>query len=303
MFDWIKQKIYNTGLYIRYDRYKTNKLRKEIYQDGKKSASDFSWENYKSSDTLYILGSGLSVLDLSESDWKEIKKHDTFGFNTWIFHGFVPTFFGVEPMGNDGVFERYIKILTDKKDEYENTPIFIQYQHLKMRGRSFDQEGIHKKNLWYNAPYMPNTTNPKVLRDMMSNWINTNHSDFSEVFHYAGSLSYAVNMGYIMGYKKIVLLGVDLNSSEYYYSGENVSDMAKEFNTYQEARIEAENWNLKATHNTMSKKISGNFGCLPISYFIENFKDLASEKGVEILIGNKGSALYPMLELYEFPKN
>ena len=81
--------------------------------------------------------------------------------------------------------------------------------------------------------------------------------------------------------KKIVLLGVDLNSSEYYYSGENVSEAATEFNAFQVSREKAEKWNLKATHNTMSKKVSGSFGCLPISYFIQNFSDLAKKQGVE----------------------
>ncbi|MFT6323765.1 MAG: hypothetical protein ACJAWO_001321 [Halieaceae bacterium] len=171
-----------------------------------------------------------------------------------------------------------------------------------MRDKHFEYTGIFQDNLFYNAPYMPNTLNENVLKRHIKTWMEKKHVDLSEVFHYAGSLSYVITMAYIMGYKKIVLLGVDLNSSEYFYSSKKAGDLAKGFNEFQINRPKEEKWNLKATHNTMSKKVSGSFGCLPISYFIQNFSDLAKKQGVELLIGNRGSALYPMLDLYSFPK-
>ncbi|MFT6323659.1 MAG: hypothetical protein ACJAWO_001214, partial [Halieaceae bacterium] len=125
MIDWIKNKIYKTGLYIPYDRFKTTKLRGEMKMDEKQSAVNYSWSNHKTSDTLYVLGSGLSVMDFKAKDWEEVSRHDSFGFNGWVFHDFIPTYYGIEPMANEKVFAWYIKALQEKSESYKNMPIFV----------------------------------------------------------------------------------------------------------------------------------------------------------------------------------
>lgn len=301
IFERLKKEIYNTKYYILYDRYKTQKLRSEIEDLGLKSSLEFKWSNYKKSDTLYILGSGLSVMDLTQNDWNEVKKHDSFGFNGWVFHDFIPTYYGIEPMANNNVFNWYIRALRQKQEVFQNMPIFIQYQHMKMRGKHFDYEGIDQNNIYYHVPYMPNTTNERVLKRCVQRFVRQSHLDFSEVFHYSGSLSYVLNMGYVMGYKKMILLGVDLNTSEYYYSHGEAGELAKDFNQFQVDRPNKEKWDLKATHNTMSKRVTESYGCLPISTYIGYFKEAIQDRNIELLIGSNKSALYPMLELYQFP--
>ncbi len=300
MKNWIKNKVYNSKYSVWYDRFKTYRLRKEILNKGLNSAIEFDLKKHKKSDTLFILGSALSVMDLTPSDWAEIKKHDTFGFNAWLFHDFVPTYYGIEPMANEQLFDSYTGALSERRKEYENTPVFVQYQHLKMRNKSFSHKGINQDNLWFNAPFMPNTTNERVLKKMIDKWASIQHTDLSEVFHYAGSLSYTITMGYIMGYKKIVLLGVDLNSSEYYFSHDKVSKLAKDYYQVHVARERRMQRDVKSTHRTLLKSVTAAYGCLPISIFVEFLRDAIQPKGVELLIGNDKSALYPMLDLYKF---
>ncbi len=50
----------------------------------------------KSSDTLYILGSGSSVNQLSSDTWAEIAKHVSVGINHWTLHQFVPDIYAIE---------------------------------------------------------------------------------------------------------------------------------------------------------------------------------------------------------------
>lgn len=50
----------------------------------------------KDSDTLYILGSGSSVNQLSDDIWAEIAKHVSVGINHWTLHQFVPDIYAVE---------------------------------------------------------------------------------------------------------------------------------------------------------------------------------------------------------------
>lgn len=300
MKNWVIKKVYYTQFSVWYDRLKTNRLRNEVSSKGLNSSIEFDLKKNKKSDTLFVLGSALSIMDLTPSNWAEIKRHDSFGFNAWLFHDFVPTYYGIEPMANNELFDSYIQALSERKKEYEKTPIFVQYQHLKMRNKSFKHSTINQKNIWYNVPFMPNTTNERVLKKMINKWASIDHKDFSEVIHYAGSLSYVITMGYIMGYKKIVLLGVDLNSSEYYFSHKKVSKLAKAYYKVHLAREMRMQRNVKSMHRTLLKSVTVAYGCLPISTFVEYLRDAIKPNGVQLLIGSEGSALHPLLDLFKF---
>jgi hypothetical protein len=52
---------------------------------------DFKYK--KTSDTLYILGSGPSINHLSSKCFSLIKEADSIGFNFWFAHEFVPSFY------------------------------------------------------------------------------------------------------------------------------------------------------------------------------------------------------------------
>ena len=47
----------------------------------------------KTSDTLFVLGSGPSINDLTADDWATIGTHNSVGFNWWMVHDFVPSFY------------------------------------------------------------------------------------------------------------------------------------------------------------------------------------------------------------------
>ena len=52
----------------------------------------------KNSDTLYILGSGSSVNQVSDEMWDQIAGHVSVGINHWTLHKFVPDVYAVEPV-------------------------------------------------------------------------------------------------------------------------------------------------------------------------------------------------------------
>ena len=55
----------------------------------------------KTSNRIYILGSGKSILDISKQEWKEIEEHDSIGFNHWYVHNHKPTFYDLSYLAND----------------------------------------------------------------------------------------------------------------------------------------------------------------------------------------------------------
>ena len=50
----------------------------------------------KSSSTLFILGSGSSINDVTEEQFAHIKVHQSIGVNFWFFHDFVPNLFSFD---------------------------------------------------------------------------------------------------------------------------------------------------------------------------------------------------------------
>ena len=61
-------------------------------------------KEYKTSDRIYILGSGKSVLNINDKEWGEVDKHDSIGFNHWYVHSHEPTFYDLSYLANDYKF-------------------------------------------------------------------------------------------------------------------------------------------------------------------------------------------------------
>ena len=53
-------------------------------------------KRYKTSDTLFILGSGPSICELNSKHFKIISDHDSIGFGFWCIHDFAPTYYMME---------------------------------------------------------------------------------------------------------------------------------------------------------------------------------------------------------------
>ncbi len=297
----LKSIIYNTGLYVTYDVFLTKRLRKKMLRDGLKPIGDFDLDSLKTSDTLFILGSGTSVMNLSVENWEEVKKHDSLGFNGWPLHDFVPTYYCIETSKNPTVAKIRIGHLNARSQDYKNTPVFIQYPHMLSANEDYSSLVFPKDNIYYNDPYMPFTTNFRVMKRLISRWFKSKPKDLNGLIHYSASLSYLLGMGYRMGYKKMVLLGIDLNNSGYFFEHDNASKRAKEFLPVYEKEIRKKN-NLtkESMHATVSKKITAQYGCLPIDVYVEQFNKELLTKGVQLYIGNSESKLYPMLPLFEF---
>ena len=57
---------------------------------------------YKRSDTLFILGTGPSINQISPERWRVIAQHNSLALNFWFYHSFVPTYYVVESSSYDG---------------------------------------------------------------------------------------------------------------------------------------------------------------------------------------------------------
>ncbi len=178
----------------------------------------------KSSDTLFILGSGASVLSYGEAEWATIARHDSLGFNYWILHPFVPSHYVFELTKFDWDIECIRANLAARDDYVSGAAI-----HLKDAER-FDPDTIRdalralppavagKLDLLWDA---------EIPGDSLAEFARTVGS-LDRVGCFGGrrqwaipkkraTLFFAINLAVRAGYKHIVLCGVDLNNTEYFF--------------------------------------------------------------------------------------
>jgi hypothetical protein len=168
----------------------------------------------KKSDRVYILGSGPSINKII--DWTEIKRHDSIGFNFFLLHEFVPKkyFFELPPSTPPDSKNKIFSLLRKRATEFRDAAVLAPYS-------LDDQEKQDVLSLFSGAHfYIPlNFVVPtvyvyeKILRYFYRQakdrnfFIGCGNSSIDKIINYCISV----------GYKEIVLCGIDLNTSEYFY--------------------------------------------------------------------------------------
>lgn len=260
---------------------------------------DLEVAKFKTSDTLFILGSGSTVNNFSEKQWLEIKQHDSIGINYWIIHEFVPTYLMFElpfPPRDKYFFD----ILAYKKNAYKDVPIIFKglyrdrstFGDFKSIVKRFPQNLVH--NIYLGKEFAINAKNEKELNQTLYQLHRMGFfrkkQKMRTLAQHRGTISCAIIFAIKSGYKKIVLCGVELNNDKYFYSEKS------EF--YKSIGIETPPTGQIGTNhltNTSSKSI------IPISHSIflmKNFFKKMYEVDIEVAV--KNSILYPNLNLYNW---
>jgi len=162
------------------------------------------------SETVFVFGSGYSLNELSAAAWDHFAAHDTLGFNAFYHERWLPVRFHLLRGGIYGelrwrefadevaaairsnpLYDRTIFVM---QDEYfaQFTNQMVGYRLLPAHARVFRYRTAR-------ADGPPTRTLREGLR------------------HTTGTLADAVNFAYALGWRHIVLVGVDLYDSRYFY--------------------------------------------------------------------------------------
>lgn len=180
----------------------------------------------KRSNTIFILGSGSSVNDLTDADWAFIGTHDSIGFNYWLLQDFVPTFYFVE-LGTASLAEdEYILRLLDRRlPDLGGMPIIVESKcWLRHDGVTSRLPRRLRSQVFFYAPYYLRTTSFDVVEWLMrrGRWFwRYGSCDLRAIVHHRASLSAIVLFAFLAGYEEIVLAGVDLSNSVYFWEADS----------------------------------------------------------------------------------
>lgn len=272
----------------------TKKAQKLIQQTNFKDLSSANLANLKKSETLFILGSGSSINQLTQVDWEQIAGADSIGFNFWLIHRFVPTYYFFETSSNQKSYAVFQALLKLRAEAYLQVPLVCQYKQWLTKGRTENDLKAFpsqiSNNLHLYAPFNVHTKSPEAMAALLNLWRALGLLKPETLIHHRASLSTLVMFAAAAGYKKIVLLGIDLNDTKHFWEDDAAS--------YEGVpQPENEHKDKGPIHGTVAD--DPNRRALPVDKYLEVFHEtILKPAGIELYVGSKVSRLYPRLPLY-----
>ena len=176
--------------------------------------SEAQLRDLRKSDTVFIFGSGGSLNEIADAEWRAIESHDTFGFNWFVHQQFVRSDFHV--VREVGEWQDWRSDIRRYFDLINSNPRFANTTFLVQTGFS----GVNgNRAIWLRL--LPRHRRVFLFRSHRGSRLpSTSLAD--GVAHTEGTLSDCINLAALLGWRNIVLCGVDLYNRQYFWlpSGE-----------------------------------------------------------------------------------
>ena len=251
--------------------------------------SEIDLAAYKRSDTLFVLGSGPSINHISQERWRAIAAHDSVGFNFWPYHPFVPTFYFIEGASGEEHVKAFLELTSRRANDYIGVPkIIMDLVH----GWDILMPRISeswRQNLFFvhTVPAIARTDEEfaRVVSYLKQRGVFAPETRLRCLFKHCATLTTIVTVGVKLQYKRIVLCGIDLTTSQYYYQDPNRFPDSADLTLLPREK----------KHPTLTRFCWGN---TPIDVVLEALnKQVLQPAGIELYVEHDRSALYPRVRL------
>lgn len=168
------------------------------------------------SDTVFIFGSGYSINDVSAEEWAAFSEHDTLSFNWFPHQRWVRIDYhlirevAASEMKNDWTetLQRYGELIRGNP-LYDETIFLVQGGWMATNG-----------NRLLGRRLLPEGARVFRFRNRARERYEPPSESFSRgIAHSAMTLGDCVNFAYLMGWRSIVLVGVDMYDHRYFWLG------------------------------------------------------------------------------------
>jgi hypothetical protein len=245
----------------------------------------------KTSDTLFVLGSGGSINQISAPEWAAIGKADTVGLNFWLLHDFVPKAYVFEPPKDPVDRAAILNNLKARSADYRDTLLFMK-----------DGERFREDDLNDFLDEVVRATGPRIVMawdwELREETLEGFTAQIKRLDRHGmltsprmpfprkrASIFYIVLMALRAGYRRIVLCGVDLNQSPYFYENRRGELQARGLQVPEPPPP-------SDTHITDDPS----YGTITITSSLAVLRDrVLAPRGVELRVAFESSKLFPML--------
>jgi hypothetical protein len=247
---------------------------------------------------LFILGGGASVNKIDMHQFSEIRAGYSIGINAWVSHDFVPDAYSFEA---DGLMEppsREINAMSEAlmrraESHPETRLVLLRPKHAGLSHRMVKIPDVLRKKAFMYGRQNLLTRGEAPLRQDLGRLLLENSRTFSDtraVIDNGASIVRLMVLGMIAGFREVVLVGIDLNSSPYFWEADDVPSrylkMREDYSRPQNLRHD--------TLETMNRPYSN-------LVFVQALASAAREVfGTQILLGTEGSALAGLLPSYRW---
>lgn len=295
----LKRFVSESGLWAAYDEFEWKKVHSRMVLDKVQTPEEWR-ERYfheKKGDTFFVLGSGYSVNDVSDSQWDYVRQQFSIGFNNWFFHPFIPDVYGFEQSKNQEFCKAQIEAFNKVDPALFEIPLFVHTAGMSGKGTSdFDYPWADSK-IYKNLPLSLHTINRKILETYIKRSVSS--KNLVRLLHYSASVAMYIDLGIRLGYKKIVLVGFDMDDPRYFYEKDQYAELAGPVLKILEEYHKNTGRN-KVVHASADAKITETYGCLPVDEYIYLLNDTlkAIDSEYEISVNSPKSRLAKKLEVF-----
>lgn len=238
---------------------------------------------------VFVFGSGYSLNDIQPAEWAHISAHDTVGFNAFVRQQWVRTDFHLIRGWGEGASVEFDWLsacselggLIAVNPNYRDTTFVVQGDLLAEVGNRMIGDGFLRSG----ADVVRYTTDRDALLPTTS---------FSRgLAHANGTLCDAVNFAFLSGWSEIVLVGVDLYDTRYFWLPADrtySTDYGTGRSVVSEASDRGQRWD--QPHSTATNGSVELFG---------RWARFLSDRGVRLSVWNPRSLLSAVMPVYERP--
>lgn len=261
-------------------------MRERLHRSSYVSLDEQALQASRKSDTVYVFGSGYSLNEITPAQWQTIAQHDTFGFNMSIHQRWVRMDYHLLRGGVEGSPVKWRLYAEDFCRTIEANPKF-QDTILLLQGDYYGQFG----NQLVGYRLLRPGARVFRFRTAREDGLPT-HSFRDGLRHMAGTLTDAINAAILTGWQNIVLLGVDLYDSRYFWlQPDEVLDLDPVTGLLRVASTNLRGLSAGDPHSTTANGIVRTLG--------EWREHLAREHGVSLSVANPRSLLAAVMPVHD----
>ena len=214
-------------LYHRYELHRQSTLARIVSDRvGLPLLETLDLSQVKTSDTVFVLGSGWSINDISDRRWEIIARHDTIALNFWPLHSLVPRIYLFENVnreeGYELMFDTLQQLLCQQAGNYQNViKIISELRPLGPRQLVLEIPESFRPNLYLgrSTAIVARSEQEFIagMRYLRRTGIFDPGNHIAWHFKYGSSVIAALSLAVRMHYRRIVLCGIDLGNADYFY--------------------------------------------------------------------------------------